>query len=175
MAFGDHGCQFWEHEHLYYVAHLYEESLRVPLIVKIPGVEGGRTSGEPVLHLDVLATVMDLAGAELANPDEVIPLSGRSLLPTMRGESFEPGFYRDRDMILTTHYDMLGVVSDFRHKLIFDRPSGTYLLFDLQEDPREKNNLADDRPEMLEELLLKLKTMAARHKSIVGFVDDGRS
>ena len=57
--------------------------------------------------------------------------------------------YRGRDVPLLTHYDMLGVIHDFRYKLIFHRPLGTYLLFDLREDPGEMTNLADSRPELL--------------------------
>jgi len=173
---GDHGCQFWEHEHIYYVGHLYEQSLRLPLIIKIPGVEGGRMTHEPVLQLDILPTVMELAGVvhdEKATP-EASPLPGRSLLPLMRDDATEEQLrsIRERDMILTTHYDTLGVLSRFEHKLIFDRPSGTYLLFDLVNDPGEMVNLADDEPELLEHMLEKLRDLTERHRGVVGHIND---
>ncbi len=71
-------------------------------------------------------------------------------------------------MILCTHYDMLGVVSNFEYKLIFDRPTGTFLVFDLKRDPGEMVNLADRRPELKEMLLEKLRRLTNRHASFIG-------
>ncbi|HUT10371.1 MAG TPA: sulfatase-like hydrolase/transferase [Thermoguttaceae bacterium] len=177
----DHGCQWWEHEHMYYVGHLYEQSLHVPLIVKVPRTTGGKgmrlgkgvVCDEPVMQMDVLPTVMELAGMRHIQAD-ARPLPSRSLLPLMENGKVSEEVaarYRQRDILLTTHYDMLGVISDFRYKLIFDRPSGTYLLFDLEEKDEwginEMHNLADERPELFEQMLQKLREMVDRHKSIV--------
>jgi arylsulfatase A-like enzyme len=172
VVVSDHGCQWWEHEHMYYVSHLYEQSLQVPLIVKVPGIAGGVMCNEPVLQLDVLPTVMDLAGVCLANPRADYPLPGRSLVPLMAQEASEEQLsqYRNRDLVLTTHYDTLGVISGFRDKLIFDRPTGTYWLFDLVEDPMERHNLVDDRPELLEAMLQRLREMVELHPAMIGSI-----
>ena len=177
---GDHGCQWWEHEHLYYVSHLYEQSLIVPLIIKVPGVPGGAESSADVLHLDILPTIMEVAGVEFANLEDVLPLTGRSLLPLMKGDerSETIAAYRERDVILTTHYDTLGVVSPFETpereliKLIFDRRAGTYLLFNLDDDPGEMRNLADVDPDLLERMIGKLRELVRKHTAIVGSVDN---
>jgi arylsulfatase A-like enzyme len=169
VVISDHGCQFWEHEHLYYVSHLYEQSLQVPLIIKTPGLPGGLVSDAPVMQMDLMPTVMELAGMRQANPREEDPWMCRSLAPLMRGdESAETVTqYRRRDIPLTTHHDMLGVISEFRHKLIFERPSGTYLLFDLVDDPDEMHNLVDTRPELLEAMMVKLRALIARNPSFI--------
>ncbi|MFQ5732385.1 MAG: sulfatase [Planctomycetaceae bacterium] len=166
----DHGCQWWEHEHMYYVSHLYEQCLRVPMIVRVPGVNGRRVVDEPVLQVDILATVLDLAGVKPANPHRDCPLAGRSLVPLMTGTASpeERRRFVQRDIPLMTHFDKLGVLAHSRYKLIFNRTMGTYKLFDVREDPAEMTNLADSRPQLLEELSGKLRTLIRRHPAMVG-------
>ena len=170
IVVGDHGFQWWEHEHLYYVTHLYDQSLLIPLIIKIPGMQGGLVSGEPVIQQDILPTIMELAGVDLKKGfGQDPPMPGRSLMPLIREDFLQEDLdeYRNRDMILTTHYDTLGVLSKFRYKMIFDRPFGTFLLFDLEEDPMEMHNLVEENPELLEEMLEKLRVLVKRHKMII--------
>jgi arylsulfatase A-like enzyme len=198
----DHGCQWWEHEHMYYVSHLYDQCLLVPMIVRLPpGSIAGRKRGQdsfrgrdaaaisprhrekspdpfsvrkvdtPVLQLDLLATFMELAGVKHANPRDDYPLPSRSLLPLMTGTATpqQIATYRDRDVPLTTHHAAkLGVLAGSRYKLIFHRPSGTYKLFDLKNDPREMVNLVDDRPDLLQDMLEKLRRLIRENPAIIG-------
>lgn len=170
----DHGCQWWEHEHLYYVAHLYQQSIHVPCIVRVPGLKSAPKSEAWTMQQDLLPTLMDLAGIRPKNPRADHPFPGLSLLPLMRGEGDAAllANFRNRDMLLTTHYDMLGSIRNFREKLIYDRPSGTYLLFDLEKDPQEMHNLADSRPELLQEMLDHLSGMVKKHPAFVGGIYD---
>ena len=48
---------------------------------------------------------------------------------------------------------MVGFVDNFEHKLIVDRLTGTYFLYDLVSDPGEKINLVDSEPELFEDML----------------------
>ncbi len=165
----DHGCQWFEHEHMYYVSHLYEQSLHVPMMIKVPGLPGGQVSREPVLQIDIVPTLAELAGLRHANPTPEYPMTCRSLVPLLNGcKDVNPATYRNRDMILCTHYDTLGVISHFEHKLIFDRPTGTYFVFDLKNDPGETVNLADSRPDLRAMLLEKLRKLSRRHASFIG-------
>ena len=167
---GDHGCQWWEHEHMYYVSHLYDQSLLLPIIIRFPGIPGGNSSNEPVMQTDIMATVMELAGVKLTNPSSEFPMTCKSLVPLMKGTATEVQrkAYWKRDVILTTHYDKLGVLSQFRHKLIFNRPTGTYRLFDLKEDPGETKNLVDEEPELLEKMMEKFRKLMKQHGAITG-------
>lgn len=165
----DHGCQWFEHEHMYYVSHLYEQSLQIPMIIKSPGLPAGQVSDEPVLQIDILPTIAELAGVRHSNPRSDYPMTCQSLVPLLKGsDDFDSQRYRQRDMLLCTHYDTLGVISNFKHKLIFDRPTGTMMVFDLKNDPGETINLADSRPDLRELLLDKLRFLTKRHASFIG-------
>jgi arylsulfatase A-like enzyme len=71
----DNGFSLGSHR-VYGKEIVYEESIRVPLIVRWPGLPGGQTRDQMVTNLDLVATVIDAAGATAGNP-----LDGRSLKP----------------------------------------------------------------------------------------------
>ena len=78
---GDHGEEFQEHGHLAHYPKLYDELIRVPLIVNVPGEDGGRVSEH--VGLDAIPpTVADLLGVE--SPSE---WRGESVAPAVRGEA----------------------------------------------------------------------------------------
>jgi N-acetylglucosamine-6-sulfatase len=139
----DNGFLFGEHG-LIDKRAMYEPSIRVPLLVHAPALgEGGRRMAAMILNVDFAPTFMELAGAEL--PDSV---QGRSFAPFLRGEetewrdAFLYEYFWERDFPQTP--TVLGVRTD-RYKLmryhgIWDR----YELYDLQEDPDERDNLIGD-------------------------------
>lgn len=74
----DHGEAFLEHGRLGHGGDLYEESLRVPLLLKLPGSRGaGRVVQARVTTLDVMPTILELAGLR---PEARASCAGRSLL-----------------------------------------------------------------------------------------------
>ncbi|MEO0444745.1 MAG: sulfatase, partial [Verrucomicrobiota bacterium] len=78
----DQGFFLGEHG-LYDKRFIYEESLRVPLLVRWPGhIQEGSVCEELVLNLDYPETILDLAGHQV--PED---MQGRSLLPLLRGDS----------------------------------------------------------------------------------------
>lgn len=79
MLFSDHGEEFWDHGSFGHGHTLYEELMRVPLVVRAPGLTPRRVS-EPVSLLDLTPTVLDL----LRRP--VKGLDGQSLVPLLRGD-----------------------------------------------------------------------------------------
>ena len=73
---GDHGEEFQDHGHLAHYPKLYDELIRVPLIVDVPGVDGSRVEGQ--VGLDTIPpTVTDLLGV-----DAPAVWTGESLLPS---------------------------------------------------------------------------------------------
>jgi arylsulfatase A-like enzyme len=72
----DHGEEFLEHGFLGHGAHLHPEVLRVPLILRGPGLAHGRRVAEPVGHVDLMPTLLELLGVPVPEG-----LMGRSLLP----------------------------------------------------------------------------------------------
>ncbi len=75
----DNGLLMGEHRAVGRKNSSYEESIRVPLVVRGPGVPAGRSLAHPVLNIDIAPTIAELAG--LAIPESV---DGRSLVPLLR-------------------------------------------------------------------------------------------
>ena len=120
----------------------YEWSVRVPLVVGLPGgVGAGTTVAEPVSLLDVLPTLLDLAGLPA---DERLPLDGASLAPLLEGG-------REPDRLVLSEYHVEKVRAPCfmarrgRHKLVHVHGHDEQL-FDLDADPGEWENLVG-RPE----------------------------
>ena len=119
---------------------MYEESMRTPLVVRMPGGARGDIV-ELVQNIDYAPTFLELAGAEI--PADI---QGRSLLPLLRGEhpaDWRPALYYHfyeypAEHMVKRHY---GVRTD-RWKLIhFYNDIDVWELYDLQEASHEMNNL----------------------------------
>jgi tetratricopeptide (TPR) repeat protein len=127
-ALGDHG----EDVHGYFA---YEATLRVPLVLRGPGVKAGTVVPGVVRTVDIDPTVRELAG--LARPTS----SGRSIAPALAGGGVadEPSFAESLTPLLHYGWSGLHAVRDGRWKYILaPKPE----LYDLQTDPGELRNLA---------------------------------
>ena len=78
----DNGFHLGEHRGLQGKNLPYEEDLRVPFVVRGPGVPAGRVVSQIGLNIDLAATLMDIAGG-----NATVPQDGRSLLPLLKGGS----------------------------------------------------------------------------------------
>ncbi|MCA9606438.1 MAG: sulfatase-like hydrolase/transferase, partial [Myxococcales bacterium] len=132
----DHGEEFWDHDSVGHGHSVYEELIRVPLIIRWPGVTDGAERIEvPVGLVDVMPTILDALG--LAIPEE---LSGRSLGPMLRG------LHEDAPPISLT-----GFMDGWRavvvgHLKLVHRTTSHWALYDLATDPGEQTDLAPTRP-----------------------------
>jgi len=127
LAVGSHG--------LLGKQNLYEHSQRMPLVFVGPGIPRG-SSDALVYLLDLFPTACELAGLE---PPQAV--EGKSLVPVMCGRQ-----EKVRDFVIGAYKSYQRSVRDSRWKLIEYRVRGerTTQLFDLQNDPHELKNLADD-------------------------------
>lgn len=133
VVVGDHGEAFLEHEgNFAHSLFLYEENVRVPLLIAAPGLtRGTRRVPQLASAVDVAPTILDLLGLPPAARHE-----GRSLLdPAPRLVSF----FTDQGV-------PQAAVREGRWKFIDDRESGRAQLFDLSADPGERRNLAAADP-----------------------------
>jgi hypothetical protein len=81
----DHGDEFFEHGGKGHQRTLYREVMHVPLIMRVPGITGGRAVEDPVSLVDVMPTVLDLTRA--MTPPGV---DGRSLVPALMNGAGSP-------------------------------------------------------------------------------------
>lgn len=142
---------------------LYEGGIRVPLIVRWPGVAPrGETTGQLTSTEDLLPTLMAAAGAPLGEEEA----DGRNLLPVWK-EGERVRWERD----LAWHYPHYMPRQDMRpasayrsgpYKLIYHYEEARLELFDLPADPGETANLAGERPELALELYGKLEDWLRR-------------
>ncbi len=79
VVLSDHGEEFWEHGSLGHLTLPYETVLRVPLLVRGPGVARAARRNHPIHHLDIMPTILELAGAAI--PPEA---QGRSFAALLR-------------------------------------------------------------------------------------------
>lgn len=138
--------------------YLYEGGLRVPLIVRWPGVtRGGTENDTPVISMDLSATILDAAGVPAEEPAQ---LDGQSLRGLLSGGSLK------RDA-LYFHYPHFAfhkanrpgsAVRAGRYKLVLNySETDDVELYDLQEDIGETRNLVGDNAELAETLEMKLR------------------
>lgn len=141
---------------------LYEGGVRVPMIVRWPGVvTPGATCSVPTQHVDILPTFLAIAGAAL--PDQA--LDGESLVPLLR----DPGARLARDA-LYVHFpgylegyrtqewrtSPVGTIQVGMLKLLEFFEDGRTELYDLEADPSEQRNLAATRPDDVAALCARL-------------------
>jgi arylsulfatase A-like enzyme len=129
----DHGDGFNEHGFINHGSRLYWELEHVPLIVYVPDNEPHGVAGA-VSGLDIFPTVADLAGVDIGDLD----IEGVSLVPQV----FYGKDAKDRVVFAETNYpDPLRAAITWDRKLIFNLKANLYELYDLQKDPREKDNV----------------------------------
>lgn len=133
----DHGDMLGERG-LWYKMNFYEGSARVPLMIAAPGLRPLRID-TPVSTIDIAPTLCDLVGVGM---DEVLPWTdGESLVPLMQGATRESPVFME--YAAEASYAPLVSIRHGRWK--YNRCAlDPDQLFDLEADPHELNNLADD-------------------------------
>jgi len=140
----DHGEEFWDHDARAHGHTFYDELLRVPLFVKLPGGAAHDRRGELVCSGSVFPTLLDLAGIPFERPSlsyvSLAPLLGRT------GDAYVetpilgsvPLYFEDRESVVfgETKYIVSMVTSHEQ-------------LFDLRSDPGEHRDLAGEPSERL--------------------------
>ena len=138
--------------------YAYEGGLRVPLIVKVPGMtRSGATCDWPVSSQDFFPTLLELAGAEKAAPSAAV--DGVSFVPLLRGQAT---LARQELFWHYPHYWNGGKVSPYSvarvgdWKLIRFYDTGREELYNLRDDLGERHDLTGSQPEKRRELALRL-------------------
>ena len=126
--------------------HLHEGGIRVPLIIRWPGIaKAGTTDPTPVVTMDLAATILDAAGLD---PSKDGALDGVALTPSLLGRGLDRG-------PVCIHYPHWAfhkenrpgsAIRDGKYKLILNYDDGSLELYDLAADPGEAVNLVEKLP-----------------------------
>ena len=146
----DHGEMFFEHDLVTHGRTLHEEEARVPFIVHYPDGVSARMVDEAVSTVDVLPTMIELAGAP-PHP----AFQGESVARLGLGEGSH-GAAVFLNIQGWKHYD--GIVC-MPYKLVFDPDSQQSALYDLVSDPHEMRDVAKDKPDVVVSLSAVLQSL----------------
>ncbi len=166
----DHGFYFGEHGMLgktlmrkgeFLGAPLYEEVTHVPLLAYVPGVKPRRTNAL-VSHVDLMPTVLELAGVEI--PDAV---QGQSLLSLIRGKTQRARNFTVCTMPLYNPGEGTRVVDNFDRRvqeylpstlisgpwtMLYAREGAPVELYNVKSDPQQRRNVARRNPKIVQRL-----------------------
>jgi choline-sulfatase len=140
----DHGDEFGEHGIRFHARSMFNQVVRIPMIVHLPGsastIAAPRVEKAPVSLVDVMPTVLELAGVPLP-----AGMNGRSLAAAVRGDGPAP----DRPVLIELVPDHqisrdLAAVAWRQWKVIWDRQANSWSLYSLSKDPADAHNLAAD-------------------------------
>lgn len=141
----DHGDMFWSHNLHGKGPAAYDEITRIPMMIKGKGIPAGVVDSNPVSHINITPTILEIMGCKLPNV-----LEGKSIVKELENPEFrvndhvfmEFGRYEvDHDGF--GGMQLMRTVFDGRYKLSVHLLSSDEL-YDLQNDPGEIVNLIDD-------------------------------
>lgn len=153
----DHGEELMDHGSVFHAGTMYQEVLRVPLIIHGPDLPRGVRIKAPVSLTDLAPTLLAMARAK-----PLLEVDGRDLSALLRGEDEQAFVERDlfgeapgevNEMVGETNYRSL---RRGRYKLHYEVSRGSYELYDLDSDPREANDIAALEPELFAAMRLRL-------------------
>ena len=159
---------------------LYEGGIRVPLIIRWPGVIGENTvSDEPVTGMDFFSTFLEMAGVDPGGYKN----DGLSLMPVFKGASLERDalyWCYPRNANLPAEYPEMkdppfpegGVIRKGDFKLLESFAYDRRELYNLKDDVSEENDLAEKYPDMVRRLSLELNEKIRETVSTTEFTTD---
>jgi HEAT repeat protein len=148
----DHGEEFGEHGGRYHGTTVYEEQVRVPLVLWAPGAVAPGSVAEPVELVDLLPTV--LSALDIPRPPR---LRGRDLGPLLSGRA-TPG-----RGFAYAETDEQALLAEGNERLVCLRHVGACQLFDLASDPRETHDLGAAHASDRDALRTQLRELGASH------------
>jgi len=166
VLMGDHGECLGEHDIWYDHHGLYDENLRVPFILRLPGrLPSGKRVSQTVRTMDIAPTILDLAGVPAPQSFE-----GNSLVPLALGKE-EPTI--DRVISLECTWQAKWSLRTEDYKYILARSIDFYgsppeELYDRKADPFETRNIAEDKPEVAATLREELEEWIAKEIDRLG-------
>jgi hypothetical protein len=148
----DHGEEFGEHGGRYHGTTVYEEQVRIPLVVHAPELFSPRVVAEPVQSIDLLPTV--LAALDVPRPPRI---RGRDLGGLLTGKQ-APGL----GLALAETEDQL-LLAEGSFRLVCARQLGACKLYDLSTDPGQTKDVSADFAERLDAMRRRERELSVSH------------
>lgn len=189
IVMADHGEEFWEHGGWGHGHSMYDEVLRVPLIIKFPGEKfRAQQVGEPVGVIDIIPSILDFFKIDF----DTKKVDGLSLLPLLRGETL-PRQHLYSSVSTCQYFEKLPArfaVIDSKYKVIvnyaytadalkyfgeFGPPPqpGPAEIYDLFQDRDERHDLYGQRPDVYGRLLNTINAVKKRLALNFAMADQG--
>jgi arylsulfatase A-like enzyme len=153
----DHGEEFQEHGSVLHGRTYYEEVIRIPLLLKGPGLPAGTVVEAATHHVDIVPTILGVMGIPSSQPRDGLDLS-----PTWSGGAipertlFSEADHNNRIDGADVH-DILKMARRGSAKFVLDTRRGERELYDLAADPREQRDLSGAADARLAELEAELR------------------
>ena len=185
----DHGEEFYDHKGWGHGHSIYDESLKVPLLVKFPESKfKGKRIENIVSLVDIMPTILEEMNIDFSGLD----IDGKSLFPVLKGrEKGDRVFFADiGSNILNSHIPQKTAMNIGKNKLIFNKrfdekdleyflyppPSlNPVELYDLQEDPQETMDKSNQRVELANRIIRQINeiySMAKKRKIEKAIIDE---
>lgn len=158
VVVGDHGEGLGDHGHMEHGLLIYEEAVRVPLVLRYPGkLTGAAQLAGPIPLVDLTPTILDLTlGAEaregLQGESQLQALAGLARSRSDRKVFFQRRFYDPESRASLKIAGEKFAVRIGSWKYLVAEEEKTHELYDLAADPGELRNVADQHPEKVREL-----------------------
>jgi hypothetical protein len=149
----DHGEEFGEHGGRYHGTTVYEEQVRVPMVIVGPGVAPGQRIATVVQTVDLLPTALSALG--IPRPAR---LRGRDLGPVLTRSvgTDDPG-------LALSETDDYSLLASGGERLVCDRRAGACAMYRPKSDPTEQHDVADDDPDRVVQLRAILRSAERDH------------
>ena len=153
LVTADHGEEFGEHGGRYHGTTVYEEQVRVPLVVVAPGVRRGDRIESVVQTIDLLPTALSALG--IPRPAR---LRGRDLGPVLAHatDSTEAGF-------AVAETDDYALIASGPDRLVCERRAAACALYRPKEDPAQRHDVASADPARAAQLHARLRSVELDH------------
>ena len=143
----DHGEELYEHGQIDHGHSLYDELIRVPLIITIPGNNKAKKIADQVRSIDIMPTILDILGLKVGDMINS-QLQGESLTTLFKGERKNYDAFSETDYRYAIFKKSLRTYDGW--KLIKDMEKKTDEVYYLDRDKSEKDNLTSKNKDKLE-------------------------
>lgn len=165
ILLSDHGEGFMEHGRLFHSNSVYTELIDVPLIIRPPNQEK-RVVETPVQTLDILPTLLSMLGIDVDHQ-----FMGRPIFSLIGSDEERPIIVEQtRFMAITGRFPETALIMG-NYKLIKRLKTNNHMLFDMREDPMERENLVDSESiaaELIEKIDFLIEANASMYAGIEG-------